>query len=49
MRVYLLFILFLPLVLFSQGEAPSLFEVVNIHVKQGQENDFEAAVKSHDE
>ena len=49
MRVYLLFFLLIPLALWSQADVPSLFEVVNIHVKQGHEKDFETAVKSHNQ
>lgn len=36
-----------PLIAFSQDSQPNLFEVVNIHVKPGQEKAFEAAVKAH--
>jgi hypothetical protein len=49
MKNLVLALLCLPLMLFSQDQdEPSLFEVVNIHVKQGMEEAFEAAVKAHD-
>ncbi|MBK7427323.1 MAG: hypothetical protein IPI60_10010 [Saprospiraceae bacterium] len=45
----LLFILIcIPLIAFSQKETqPDLYEVINIHVKKGQVDAFEAAVKAH--
>lgn len=48
MKNLLFVLLCFPLIVFSQEEQlGSLFEVVNIHVKLGQEKEFEAAVKSH--
>jgi hypothetical protein len=41
-------LLFLPLLCFSQEENPAnLYETMNITVKKGQEDAFEAAVKAH--
>jgi hypothetical protein len=49
MKKLLFILLCLPLMLFSQEEIQTnLFEVVNVHVKPGQQKAFEAAVKSHD-
>ncbi len=48
MKKLLFVLLCVPMIAFSQGETqPNLFEVVNIHVKKGQEKAFEAAVKAH--
>lgn len=48
MKKLLFILLCLPLFLFGQNEkAPTLYEVVNIKVNAGQEDDFEAAVKDH--
>lgn len=50
MKNLLLLLICLPLFVFGQ-DAPeaNLYEVVNIHVKKGQEKAFEAAVKAHNE
>lgn len=48
MKNLLFVLLCFPLIVCSQEEnKPNLFEVVNIHVKKGQEKAFEAAVKAH--
>jgi len=48
MKKLLFILLCLPLIAFSQEEnKANLFEVVNITVKAGQEDAFEAAVKAH--
>lgn len=48
MKRLLFMLLCFPMIAVSQEDTqPNLFEVVNIHVKQGQEKAFEAAVKTH--
>ena len=50
MKKLVLLLLFLPVALFAQEEDPaSLFQVVDLKVKKGMEDAFEAAVKSHNE
>ena len=44
-----LFFLMIPSLVMGQADEPSLYEVVRIKVKPGQEKAFEAAVKSHNE
>ena len=48
MKNLILGLIFLPICLFCQSDNdPTLFEVINIEVKPGQEKAFEAAVKAH--
>ena len=50
MKKFLLILFSLPILLIGQeSDDPSLWEVVNIKVKAGQEEAFEAAVKAHNE
>jgi hypothetical protein len=41
--------LIIPFFVFGQSNTPNMYEVVNIKVKRGMEDKFEAAVKSHNE
>ncbi|MDH3651227.1 MAG: hypothetical protein OEQ53_16190 [Saprospiraceae bacterium] len=47
-KLFILILLF-PLLAYGQSDGPTLWEVINIQVKQGMESDFEAAVKMHNE
>ena len=47
MKNLLFLFLLLPLLMWGQADPPSLFEVVHMKVKAGQEKAFEAVVKSH--
>ncbi len=50
MKKYAILFLLAPILCWSQdGDTPTLWEVVNIQVKAGMEDDFEAAVKAHNE
>jgi hypothetical protein len=50
MKSLLICLMLCPFMLFAQDEIPSnMFEVINMKVKSGQEDAFEAAVKAHNE